>query len=216
MKTHKAFRKAGITADTVDGSTSIKERRRMYDALGEGELMVLTSCNVISIGFDEPSVEVGLMLRPTQSSALHFQQLGRVMRISPQTGKDVGIILDQAGNLQRLGFPEDIREYTLPTRKESKGGGGAAPLKPCPVCGRVIYAFIVRCPGCGHQWVKDRPLNLEDMVVLAYALIAGGLGGIFLLSTIQVLRNDDLKYAKLMFGYSVFYLFALFTAIMLV
>ncbi|MEO0458338.1 MAG: DEAD/DEAH box helicase [Cyanobacteria bacterium P01_A01_bin.114] len=158
------FRKAGITADTVDGETPIKERRRLYDALGVGELTILTSCNVISIGFDEPSVEVGLMLRPTQSSALHFQQLGRVMRISPQTGQDFGIILDQAGNLERLGFPEDIQEYTLPTRKQSSGSGGPAPTKPCPACGRVVYAFIVKCPECGHQWVNERPLVLEDMV----------------------------------------------------
>ncbi|MBX2862933.1 MAG: DEAD/DEAH box helicase [Leptolyngbyaceae cyanobacterium MAG.088] len=160
----KQFRKAGITADTVDGNTPIKERKRLYQALGDAELLVLTSCNVISIGFDEPSVEVGLMLRPTKSSALHFQQLGRVMRISPHTGKHYGIILDQAGNLERLGFPEDIQEYTLPTRSQSSGQGGPAPTKPCPSCGRVVYSFIVRCPECGHQWVKDRPIVLEDMV----------------------------------------------------
>ncbi|MDJ0705756.1 MAG: DEAD/DEAH box helicase family protein [Leptolyngbyaceae cyanobacterium MO_188.B28] len=159
-----AFRQAGISAETVDGSTPIKERRRMYDDLGAGRLMVLTSCNVISIGFDEPSVEVGLMLRPTQSSALHFQQIGRVMRISPQTGKTHGLILDQAGNLQRLGFPEDIKEYRLPMRKEGGAGAGPPPTKPCPGCGRIVYAFIVRCPDCGHQWNTDRPLHLEDLV----------------------------------------------------
>ncbi len=35
------------------------------------------------------------------------------MRISPGTGKEYGIILDQAGNLERLGFPEDVEEYFL-------------------------------------------------------------------------------------------------------
>ncbi|MEM8503396.1 MAG: DEAD/DEAH box helicase family protein [Cyanobacteria bacterium P01_D01_bin.1] len=158
------FRKAGITADTVDGNTSIKDRQQLYQALKTGELMVLTSCNVISIGFDEPSVEVGLMLRPTMSSAMHFQQLGRVMRISPQTGKEYGIILDQAGNLQRLGFPEDIEDYSLPTRKASTGGGGAPPTKPCPACGRIVLSFIVKCPDCGHKWISERPVNTENMV----------------------------------------------------
>ncbi|MEO1622503.1 MAG: DEAD/DEAH box helicase [Cyanobacteria bacterium J06632_3] len=158
------FRQAGITADTVDGNTSIKDRKKLYHALKTGELMILTSCNVISIGFDEPSVEVGLMLRPTKSSAMHFQQLGRVMRISPQTGKEFGIILDQAGNLQRLGFPEDIQDYYLPTRQASTGGGGSAPTKPCPACGRIVLSFIVKCPDCAHQWVSERPINTEDMV----------------------------------------------------
>ncbi|NJN86484.1 MAG: DEAD/DEAH box helicase family protein, partial [Leptolyngbyaceae cyanobacterium SL_7_1] len=91
-----AFRSAGIAAGVVDGSTSLKDRQRLYTDLRDGNLVVLTSCNVISIGFDEPSVEVGLLLRPTQSRALHFQQIGRVMRISPATGKTHGIILDQA------------------------------------------------------------------------------------------------------------------------
>ena len=79
-----AFNQAGIPSETVEGGTPIKERKRMYTDLREERILVLTSCNVISIGFDEPSVEVGLMLRPTQSSALHLQQIGRVMRISPQ------------------------------------------------------------------------------------------------------------------------------------
>lgn len=158
------FRDAGIPADTVDGNTAIKDRKKLYHALKTGELMVLTSCNVISIGFDEPSVEVGLMLRPTKSSAMHFQQLGRVMRISPQTGKEFGIILDQAGNLQRLGFPEDVEDYTLPTRQASTGGGGSAPTKPCPACGRIVLSFIVKCPDCAHKWISDRPVNTESMV----------------------------------------------------
>jgi DNA repair protein RadD len=160
----EAFRQAGIAADTVEGGTPIKERQRMYSELRQEKILVLTSCNVISIGFDEPSVEVGLMLRPTQSSALHFQQIGRVMRISPQTGKRFGMILDQAGNLERLGFPEDIKEYHLPTQKEGSSSSGPPPMKPCPQCGRIVYAFIVKCPDCGHGWLSDRPINLEDMV----------------------------------------------------
>lgn len=160
----EAFRKAGVPSDTVEGSTPIKDRQRMYADLRNEKIQVLTSCNVISIGFDEPSVEVGLLLRPTQSSALHFQQIGRVMRISPQTGKQYGIILDQAGNLERLGFPEDIKEYRLPMAKDESSSGNPPPMKPCPQCGRIVYAFIAKCPDCGHQWISERPLNLEDMV----------------------------------------------------
>ncbi len=160
-----AFNAAGITADTVEGGTPIKDRKRMYSDLREEKILVLTSCNVISIGFDEPSVEVGLMLRPTQSSALHLQQIGRVMRISPQSGKQYGIILDQAGNLERLGFPEDIKDYHLPVQAQKDNEEGAPPpTKPCPQCGRIVLSFIAKCPDCGHQWITERPLNLEDMV----------------------------------------------------
>ena len=50
-----------------------------------------------------------------------------------------------------------------------------------------------------------------------YGVIAGLLSGVFILSALKVLRADDdnHKPARLMFGYSIFYLFALFLAVML-
>ncbi len=50
---------------------------------------------------------------------------------------------------------------------------------------------------------------------MPYGIAAAILSGIFVLSSIRVLQNEDLKYAKQMFGYSVFYLFALFLALMI-
>ena len=159
----EAFQASGISADLVDGSTPIKERHRLYAALASGELLVLTSCNVISIGFDEPSVEVGMLLRPTQSRALHQQQIGRVMRISPRTGKTHGIILDQAGNLQRLGFPEDIKAYYLPTRREP-GESDKTPAKQCPDCNRLVWGFMMKCPECGYVWENEQHIHTDDLV----------------------------------------------------
>jgi superfamily II DNA or RNA helicase len=160
----EAFRNAGVPADTVDGNTPIKQRSKLYANLREGKILVLTSCNVISIGFDEPSVEVGLLLRPTQSRALHHQQVGRVIRISPKTGKTHGIIIDQAGNLQRLGFPEDIQSYRLPSSSEPDEPG-VTPKKQCPACARIVWAAAMVCPECGHQWlVQEMQLRTDELV----------------------------------------------------
>jgi len=49
----------------------------------------------------------------------------------------------------------------------------------------------------------------------AYAVAALVLSGLFVLSAVRVLGSDDLKHARIMFGYSVFYLFALFLAVMI-
>lgn len=159
----EAFRASGVAADVVDGSTPIKERQRLYRALGTGKLLVLTSCNVISIGFDEPSVEVGLLLRPTQSRALHYQQVGRVLRVSPATGKTCGIILDQANNLKRLGFPEDIQDYRLPTQREP-GVHEAQPTKQCPDCNRLMWGFVMTCAGCGYNWETQLQIHADNLV----------------------------------------------------
>jgi superfamily II DNA or RNA helicase len=163
QKVAYAFWKRGIKSACVTGDTPIKDRQRMYEALDQGEYKILTSVNVVSIGFDVPSVECGLLLRPTESWALHMQQIGRVMRISPQTGKEFGIILDQAGNISRLGKPEDIKEYTLPVSKEK--GTKPAPKKECPICGKVHNTFVVDCE-CGYHWLVAYEINDSGLIEL--------------------------------------------------
>jgi RNA polymerase subunit RPABC4/transcription elongation factor Spt4 len=125
------------------------------------------------------------------------------MRISPQTGKQYGIILDQAGNLERLGFPEDITDYHLPVKKDGGGDGKPPPVKPCPQCGRIVLSFIAKCPDCGHQWITERPLNLEDMVEIYSADQAHQINDIPTLIELfhshrrrAYLRGDKLSYAE--------------------
>lgn len=48
---------------------------------------------------------------------------------------------------------------------------------------------------------------------LFYGVSAAALSGFFIYTSIRVIRHQDLKHAKRMFGYSVFYLFALFLAL---
>ncbi|GJL85531.1 MAG: protoheme IX farnesyltransferase [Micavibrio sp.] len=50
---------------------------------------------------------------------------------------------------------------------------------------------------------------------LVYGASAALLSGFFVFTSIRVLLSDNLKNARLMFGYSVFYLFALFLALMI-
>jgi hypothetical protein len=92
-----------------------------------------------------------------------MQQIGRVMRISPQTGKEFGIILDQAGNIGRLGKPEDINEYELPVSKEK--GTKPAPKKECPVCGKSHNTFVVDCE-CGFHWLVNYDINTNGLIEL--------------------------------------------------
>lgn len=62
------------------------------------------------------------------------------------------------------------------------------------------------------------PLSLSPFFLgfagLRYAVIAAALSGFFIFTAARVLMNEDLKHARLMFGYSVFYLFALFLNVM--
>jgi protoheme IX farnesyltransferase len=48
-----------------------------------------------------------------------------------------------------------------------------------------------------------------------YLAVAAVMHGLFILSAVKVLNETGHRFAKLMFGYSIFYLFALFAAMML-
>ncbi len=62
------------------------------------------------------------------------------------------------------------------------------------------------------------PLTLSPYVFgfenFSYLVAASILSGFFVFTALRVLGSDNMKNAKLMFGYSVFYLFALFLAVM--
>ena len=140
------FQGQGIAAASIDGTMSAHEREDLLGALGAGELQVLTSCSLIGEGVDVPSVAGCLLLRPTQSVALHLQMIGRCLR--PQPGK-TAVILDHTGNYQRLGHHLDDREWSL----EGRVTRSAATAPSVAVCGRCFAAYpsgAAQCPECGH------------------------------------------------------------------
>ena len=53
-------------------------------------------------GFDFPGLETLILLRPTLSMRLFEQQVGRVTRLSPVSGKDRGNIFEIADSIDSL------------------------------------------------------------------------------------------------------------------
>ena len=145
-----SFREAGVVAWHLDGNTPRGERGEAVRAFRNGEIRVLTNVDLFGEGFDLPSLEVSILLRPTKSLALFLQQVGRALRPSP--GKDHALILDHAGNLLRHGLPDDERDWHLAGRaKKPKKDGGAAGIRQCPKCFHV-HTVAPMCPACGHMY----------------------------------------------------------------
>lgn len=97
------FRAAEIPTELILGDTPVAERQASYARVQRGESRVLMTVMVCSVGFDLPAVEVAVMARPTKSRGLYQQQAGRVLRLSPETGKTDALILDVVG-ASRLGL----------------------------------------------------------------------------------------------------------------
>lgn len=97
------FRDAGIPTELVIGNTPTPERQAKYRATREGSNKVLMSVGVLTTGFDEPTVEVAIVARPTKSRGLYQQMVGRALRLSPETNKADALVLDVVG-ASRLGL----------------------------------------------------------------------------------------------------------------
>jgi superfamily II DNA or RNA helicase len=87
-----AFNNAGIRAKAVWGAMDKDDRRETLARFLNGELDVLTNCNVLTEGFDDPGISAILLARPTKSQGLYAQMAGRGLRLHP--GKRDCLILD--------------------------------------------------------------------------------------------------------------------------
>ena len=142
----------GIFAACVTGETPAHERDRLIRDFKGGRIRCLTNANVLTTGFDAPSVDAIAMLRPTLSTGLYAQMLGRGTRLAD--GKTNCLVLDYAGNVRRHG-PVDAIEI----RGRAGGKDGVAKTsvdtvraKACPNCGSLVALPTLTCPDCGHEW----------------------------------------------------------------
>ena len=95
----ETFRAYGVEAQTVTGQTPLEERRAMLKAFARGEIPVITNCQVLTEGFDDPAVDCLLLARPTASKALYVQMVGRGLRLYP--GKKDCLVIDLLDNSSR-------------------------------------------------------------------------------------------------------------------
>ena len=156
-----AFIGSGYAAATVDGTMKPVDRAAVLSRFETGEIKVLTSCDLVSEGFDLPAIEVAISLRPTKSLSLWIQQVGRALRVCE--GKTEAVILDHVGNTMIHGLPDQDREWTLdakPKRKSEKGV--ITTIRQCKSC-FTIHAPAPVCPTCGHVYeITAREIEQVD------------------------------------------------------
>jgi superfamily II DNA or RNA helicase len=108
-----AFTAHGVAADAVWGDDP--DRHQKIRRHKTGELTVLTNCNVLGIGYDDPRIECIISAAPTKSELRYVQQVGRGTRICE--GKTECLVIDVVDNCKKhslttistlLGLPKDL------------------------------------------------------------------------------------------------------------
>lgn len=159
IQTAEMFNANGISAISIDGGMSMKERNSKMDMFRKGEVQILCNCNLISEGVTLPNASVALLLRPTCSLPLFIQQSCRVL--TPVEGKKA-VIIDYVNNVQRHGMPTETHNWSLShsiTKRKEFNSDGSLSIRQCGSCFRCFKTAPI-CPYCGKEYkVKDRELK---------------------------------------------------------
>lgn len=174
MELVRGFTDAGVAAEHLDSNTPVRERDAILDRLREGTTRIVSNCNVLTEGFDEPSVSC-VILRPTKSLSVYIQQAGRGLRLFD--GKEHCVLLDPGGNAFRFGLVDRTHAYDLDAGVKDpplQGDlelievveGEPIPVEDVPVscemCSTLMPARIRSCPTCG--WFDLRPDRLPPRI----------------------------------------------------
>lgn len=164
------FNDAGIPSAHIDGGVLDTERDQAIADFAAGKVLVLFNVNLISEGFDlaaiagtDVTIDCIIDLSPTQSLIMAMQRWGRALRYV--YGK-TAVLLDHASNMQRHGFPDDPREWSLEGRKKGKRskseGEQDVKIQTCPECYAIHKPALV-CPKCGHQYQPGEGRKVEEI-----------------------------------------------------
>jgi superfamily II DNA or RNA helicase len=115
----RAFVAVGLRTSAVWGDMPRDDRGIKLAQFSKGDIDVVTNCNVLTEGFDEPRVDAIIMARPTRSKLLYAQMVGRGTRRHPD--KKNLVIIDIADNSKthQLSGLNDL--FKLPSRLNLKG-----------------------------------------------------------------------------------------------
>lgn len=100
IEMEKLLKEEGMKAKAIYGSLPLVERKRILGAFKEGDYQVLLNAQLLTEGFDEPSIEALILARPTASKVLYMQMVGRGTRLYP--GKSICKVIDIVDNYYRL------------------------------------------------------------------------------------------------------------------
>jgi DNA repair protein RadD len=149
--------KAGIASASVHSEMSIGERDDILNAFDQGEIRILTNVNVLTEGWDSPRADCVMLCRPTLSTALYVQMVGRGLRLHPD--KNDCLVLDLAGCFQRHGSIKTpiVRIDNEPIAQ----GEEKSSEKNCPECSEIIPLSAAQCPYCDRD-LKPCVVYVDD------------------------------------------------------
>lgn len=160
----EAFIEAGYNCRHLDGNATTDERKDTLKWLKETSDAILCSVNLVTTGFDEPTVLNIIVNRATLSLTLWLQMTGRGSRAIPGI-KDHFKIIDLGSNVAThmdWNYPHDWREI-FHNPELWRPGSGPAPTKNCIECEALIHLSTRICPFCGADNSREEKYDVNEL-----------------------------------------------------
>jgi superfamily II DNA or RNA helicase len=155
-------------------------RTEVLNSFKKSKIKMLTNAGLFGTGLDVPDLETVIIDKSTLSLREYLQISWRVVRISPETGKIFGNIIDMGNHAHRennaLGRCLDDHNFYL--WHDVSKGSGIQPTKMCDSnkedmnkkrgCGRLIAVMYQDCPFCGHHFMSKKEIKTAELKEIAY------------------------------------------------
>lgn len=156
----------GVSCRVVHSKMSDGERDENIRAWKNYEFTAIINMGILTTGVNHPGLDLIVMLRPTMSSKLWVQMLGRGTRpffvkegfdlttilgrlaSIAASSKQNCLVMDFAGNIKRCG---PINDPIIPKKKGASKG--EAPIKICDACGMYNHISARYCGGEPYRTV---------------------------------------------------------------
>ena len=133
------FVREGLRAVAVHAGANSAPRTTSLKQLADGEIDVIFAVDMFNEGVDVPAIDTVMMLRPTESTVIWMQQLGRGLRVSGD--KERLVVIDYIGN--HRAFLMKLRALAVLMNREAASKGRLREILE-----EILGATISLPPGC--------------------------------------------------------------------
>ncbi|RUX10408.1 DUF3427 domain-containing protein, partial [Mesorhizobium sp. M2A.F.Ca.ET.037.01.1.1] len=133
------FIREGLRAVAVHAGPTSAPRTTSLKQLADGEIDVIFAVDMFNEGVDVPAIDTVMMLRPTESTVIWMQQLGRGLRAAED--KEQLIVIDYIGN--HRAFLMKLRSLAALVNREAESKGRLRTMLE-----EILGGTIALPPGC--------------------------------------------------------------------
>jgi len=168
-KINLSLQNLGIKSACVHGGMSKVKRMEILSKFKKGKIQVITNCQLLTEGFDEPSIEALIIARPTSSKSLYCQMIGRGLRKTDT--KDVCYLYEITDNNFKICTfnvacdepPENQKDYRQGIRlSELKKEIEKIPLIECSIIQEPMELFA------NSKKLPGNPINILSSPFYSY------------------------------------------------